>query len=191
MVHMIESEKVIVESPDERGAKLIEELTNDILADLNVARNVDNIKIYVDPNEPVFILYARLSITLPSVRVSDVANMSHTEDGLKLEIKNEQYAFSLIDKLTELYGRPNILQLDRYTLLVATDEDIPDIIVFEPIEELKRKIIDSIRRIAPEGYRIIKHDITDRYIVFVASEEPIKDEWLEKGEMLVQEMGGA
>ncbi len=191
MVHMIESEKVIVESPDERGAKLIEELTNDILADLNVARNVDNIKIYVDPNEPVFILYARLSIALPSVRVSDVANMSHTEDGLKLEIKNEQYAFSLIDKLTELYGRPNILQLDRYTLLVATDEDIPDIIVFEPIEELKRKIIDSIRRIAPEGYRIIKHDITDRYIVFVASEEPIKDEWLEKGEMLAQEMGGA
>jgi putative methanogenesis marker protein 17 len=191
MVHMIESEKVIVESPDERGAKLIEELTNDILADLNVARNVDNIKIYVDPNEPVFILYARLSTTLPSVRVSDVANMSHTEDGLKLEIKNEQYAFSLIDKLTELYGRPNILQLDRYTLLVATDEDIPDIIVFEPIEELKRKIIDSIRRIAPEGYRIIKHDITDRYIVFVASEEPIKDEWLEKGEMLVEEMGGA
>ncbi len=188
MVHMIESEKVIVESPDERGAKLIEELTNDILTDLNIARNIDNIKIYVDPNEPVFILYARLSITLPSVRVSDVANMSHTEDGLKLEIKNEQYAFSLIDKLTELYGRANILQLDRYTLLVATDDDIPDIIVFEPIEELKRKIIDSIRRIAPEGYRIIKHDITNKYILFIASEEPIKDEWLEKGETLVEEM---
>jgi putative methanogenesis marker protein 17 len=190
MVHMIESEKVIVESPDERGAKLIEELTNDILADLNVARNVDNIKIYVDPNEPVFILYARLSMALPSVRVSDVANMSHTEDGLKLEIKNEQYAFSLIDKLTELYGKANILQLDRYTLLLATDEDIPDIVVFEPIEELKRKIIDSIRRIAPEGYRIIKHDITDKYIVLIASEEPIKDEWLEKGETLVEEMTG-
>jgi putative methanogenesis marker protein 17 len=188
MVHMIESEKVIVESPDERGAKLIEELTNDILTDLNIARNIDNIKIYVDPNEPVFILYARLSIALPSVRVSDVANMSHTEDGLKLEIKNEQYAFSLIDKLTELYGRANILQLDRYTLLVATDEDIPDIIVFEPIEELKRKIIDSIRRIAPEGYRIIKHDITNKYILFIASEEPMKDEWLEKGETLVEEM---
>jgi putative methanogenesis marker protein 17 len=191
MVHMIESQKVIVESPDERGAKLIEELTNDILADLNVARNVDNIKIYVDPNEPVFILYARLSIALPSIRVSDVVNMSHTEDGLKLEIKNEQYAFSLIDKLTELYGRANILQLDRYTLLVATDEDIPDIIVFEPIEELKRKIIDSIRRIAPEGYRIIKHDVTNKYILFIASEEPIKDEWLEKGEALVEEMGVA
>jgi putative methanogenesis marker protein 17 len=190
MVHMIESEKVIVESPDERGAKLIEELTNDILTDLNIARNVDNIKIYADPNEPVFILYARLSIALPSVRVSDVANMSHTEDGLKLEIKNEQYAFSLIDKLTELYGRANILQLDRYTLLVATDEDIPDIIVFEPIEELKRKIIDSIRRIAPEGYRIIKHDVSDKYILFIASEEPIKDEWLEKGETLVEEMTG-
>jgi putative methanogenesis marker protein 17 len=188
---MIESKKVIVESPDERGAKLIEELTNDILTDLNVARNIDNIKIYVDPNEPVFILYARLSIALPSVRVSDVANTSHTEDGLKLEIKNEQYAFSLIDKLTELYGRANILQLDRYTLLVATDEDIPDIIVFEPIEELKRKIIDSIRRVAPEGYRIIKHDITNKYILLIASEEPIKDEWLEKGQTLVEEMGGA
>lgn len=188
---MIESEKVIVESPDQQGAALIEELTNDILTDLNVARNVNNIKIYVDPNAPVFILYARLSTALPSVRVSDIANMSHTEDGLKLEIKNEQYAFNLIDKLTELYGRANILQLDRYTLLVATDEDIPDVIVFEPIEELKRKIIDSIRRIAPEGYRIIKHDVADKYIVFIASEEPIKDEWLEKGRTLVKEMDGA
>jgi putative methanogenesis marker protein 17 len=76
-------------------------------------------------------------------------------------------------------------------LLVATDEDIPDIIVFEPIEELKRKIIDSIRRVAPEGYRIIKHDITNKYILLIASEEPIKDEWLEKGQTLVEEMGGA
>ena len=187
----MESEKVVVESPDERGAKLLEELTNDILMDLNIARSIDNIRIYVDPNEPVFILYAKLSISLPNVRVSDVANMSHTEEGLKLDITNEQYAFNLIDKLTEIYGRANILQLDRYTLLVATDEDIPDVIVFEPIEELKRKIIDSIRRITPEGYRIIKHDITNEYILFIASEEPLKDEWLEKGKTLIEEMRGA
>ncbi|HXY88974.1 MAG TPA: methanogenesis marker 17 protein [Candidatus Acidoferrales bacterium] len=187
----MESEKVIVVSPDERGAKLLEELANDILTDLNIARSIENIRIYVDPNEPVFILYAKLSTSLPNVRVSDVANMSHTEEGLKLDIKNEQYAFNLIDKLTEIYGRANILQLDRYTLLVATDEDIPDVVVFEPIEELKRKIIDSIRRIAPEGYRIIKHDVTNEYILFIASEEPLKDEWLEKGRALTEEMRGA
>ncbi|HXY88677.1 MAG TPA: DUF2113 family protein, partial [Candidatus Acidoferrales bacterium] len=78
----MESEKVIVVSPDEHGAKLLEELTNDILTDLNIARSIENIRIYVDPNEPVFILYAKLSTSLPNVRVSDVANMSHTEEGL-------------------------------------------------------------------------------------------------------------
>ena len=186
---MIDSEKVAVKSPDEQGARLIEELTYDVLSDLDVAQSVYNIRIYVNPDEPVFILYGKLAVSLPDIKISDVASMTHTDDGLKLDIKNERYVNDLLDKLIELYGKANILQIDRYTVLIATDEDIPDETVYEPSIELKRKVIDSIRRIAPEGYRIIKHEISKNYILFIASEEPIKEEWIQQGHKLLKEAG--
>jgi putative methanogenesis marker protein 17 len=186
---MIDSEKVAAESPDKQGARLIEELTSDILSDLDVAHSLYNIRIFIDPDEPVFILYGKLAISLPDIKISDVATMTHTDDGLKLDIKNERYVNDLLDKLVERYGKANILQLDRYTVLVATDDDIPDETIYEPTTELKRKVIDSIRRVAPEGYRIIKHDITDDYVLFIASEEPIKQEWINQGRRLLKEAG--
>ena len=73
-------------------------------------------------------------------------------------------------------------------VLVATDDDIPDETIYEPTTELKRRVIDSIRRVAPEGYRIIKHDIMDDYILFIASEEPIKQEWIDRGRRLLKEV---
>jgi len=186
---MATSEKVKVNSPDDQGARLIEELTYDILSDLDVARSVHDIEIYVDPDEPVFILYGKLTVSLPDIKISDVATMTHTEDGLRLDIKNERYTNNLLDKIIARYGKADVLQLDRYTILVATDRDIPDDIIFEPAKELKRKVIDSIRRIAPEGYRIIKHDITDDYILFIASEEPLKEEWVNHGRRLAKRVG--
>jgi putative methanogenesis marker protein 17 len=186
---MIDSEKIAVESPDEQGARLIEELTYDVLSDLHVAQSLYNIRIYVDPDEPVFILYGKLVGSLPDVKISDVATMTHTDDGLKLDIKNERYVNELLAKLVEIYGKANILQIDRYTVLVATDEDIPDDTIYEPSIELRRKVIDSIRRIAPEGYRIIKHEIAKDHILFIASEEPIKEEWVQNGYKLLKEAG--
>lgn len=186
---MTNSKKVAVESPDEQGARLIEELTSDILSDLDVAQSLYDVRIFIDPDEPVIILYAKLAISLPDIKISDVATVTHTDDGVKLDIRNERYVNDLLDKLVERYGKANILQLDRYTILVATDEDIPDEIIYEPATELKRKVIDSIRRVAPEGYRIIKHDITDDYVLFIASEEPIKQEWINQGRRLLKKAG--
>jgi putative methanogenesis marker protein 17 len=186
---MIDSERVAVESPDEQGARLIEELMLDVFSDLNVAQSLYNVKIYVDPDEPVFILCGKLAVSVPDVKISDIATMTHTDDGLKLDIKNERYVNDLMDKLTELYGKANILQIDRYTVLVATDEEIPDEVIFEPATELKRTVIDAIRRVVPEGYRIIKHEITRNSILFIASEEPIKDEWINLGHRLLRGAG--
>jgi putative methanogenesis marker protein 17 len=187
---MINSERVAVESPDEQGARLIEELTLDVLSDLDVGRSLHNVKIYIDPDEPLFILYGKIAVSVPDIKISDVATMTHTDDGLKLDVKNERYVNDLIDKLILLYGKANVLQLDRYTVLVATDEEIPDEIIFEPATELKRKVIDAIRRVAPEGYRIIKHEITRNSILFIASEEPIKEEWIDLGHKLLRAAGG-
>ncbi|HYA33022.1 MAG TPA: methanogenesis marker 17 protein [Candidatus Bathyarchaeia archaeon] len=187
---MIDSERVAVESPDEQGARLIEELMLDVLSDLDVTQSLYNVKIYIDPDEPLFILYGKLAVSVPDIKISDVATTTHTDDGLKLDVKNERYVNDLIDKLVLLYGKANVLQLDRYTVLVATDEEIPDEIIFEPATELRRKVIDAIRRVAPEGYRIIRHEITRNSILFIASEEPIKEEWIALGHKLLRAAGG-
>jgi putative methanogenesis marker protein 17 len=186
---MIDSERAAVESPDKQGARLIEALMSDVFSDLDVAQSLYNVRIYIDPDEPVFILCGKLAVSVPDVKISDVATMTHTDDGLKLDIKNERYVNDLLDKLIEIYGKANILQIDRYTVLVATDEEIPDEVIFEPATELKRKVIDAIRRVTPEGYRIIKHEITPNSILFIASEEPITDEWIDLGRKLLRGAG--
>jgi len=57
------------------------------LSDLDVAQSLNNIRIFIDPDEPVFILYGKLAISLPDIKISDVATMTHTDDGLKLDIQ--------------------------------------------------------------------------------------------------------
>jgi len=137
---MIDSEKVAVESPDKQGARLIEELTSDILSDLDVAQSLNNIRIFIDPDEPVFVLYGKLAISLPDIKISDIATMTHTDDGLKLDIKNERYVNDLLDKLVTRYGKANILQLDRYT-------------VPSRYKDLRRRYDDAYRRWIEAGYQ--------------------------------------
>jgi len=51
--------------------------------------------------------------------------------------------------------------------------------VYDPQEELKKNVIDALLRITPEGFRVRKHYIDARMLAFIASEDPIKPEWLD------------
>jgi hypothetical protein len=52
--------------------------------------------------------------------------------------------------------------------------------VYDPQEDMKKNVIEALLRITPEGFRVRKHNITQRSLSFIASEDPIKPEWLAK-----------
>jgi putative methanogenesis marker protein 17 len=58
-------------------------------------------------------------------------------------------------------------------------DHIASIIVYDPQEELKKNVIDALIRITPEGFRVRKHFISEHMLAFIASEDPIKEEWME------------
>ena len=66
--------------------------------------------------------------------------------------------------------------------------EVSDLVVDDPHENLKRRIYDAIFRIVPEGFKIMK-DLSDGDIVsIIATDELIKDEWIEKAEGYIVEL---
>jgi len=66
--------------------------------------------------------------------------------------------------------------------------DIKNLVVYNPEEDLRKKIYDALFRIIPEGLRVVDHYSEGNIIALTASDEPIKDEWLVKTQEVVKNM---
>jgi putative methanogenesis marker protein 17 len=175
-----------VESEDVEGAKKYEEVIKDVLADLGLVRAISKLKVYVDPKEPVFIIVGIFRPGLPTLTLGDIADLLSVNEGISVSISNEQFASKVVGKLFMQYGRENVIQTDRTSLIIpfkgdfATQVDeLSSIVVYNPREELKKNVIEALIRITPEGFRVRKHHISDKVMAFIASEDIIKPEWVE------------
>lgn len=175
-----------VESEDREGAAKYREVISDILSDLNLVRTIGRLKVYIDPKAPVFIIVGLFRPGLAKLTLGDVADISGVAEGLLVSVREELYASRALGKLWARYGRENIIQTDRAAVIVPTKgdfarqmDDVSAIIVYDPQEELKKNVIDALLRITPEGFRVRKHFIDEHMLAFIASEDPIKPEWME------------
>lgn len=174
-----------VESEDKEGAKIYENIVTDVLTDLNLVRAIGRLKVYIDPKGPVFIVVGLFRPGLPVLTLGDVADISSVSEGLLVSVREEQYSSRAISRLFSIYGRENVIQTERTASIVpfrgdlATQmDDLYNIVVYDPHEELKKSVVEALIRIAPEGFRVRKHYITEQMMAFIASEDPIKPEWM-------------
>jgi len=174
-----------VDSDDKEGAEKYREVISDILADLNLTRSIGRLKVYIDPKAPVFIIVGLFRPGLAKTTLGDVADISNVNEGLLVSVREEEYAARAVGKLFSQYGRENVVQTDRAAVIVPAKGDfakqmdaVSAIVVFDPQEDLKKSVIDALLRITPEGFRVRKHYITEHMLAFIASEDPIKPEWL-------------
>lgn len=191
---MEQLETFIVESPDAVGAKTTRILIQDVLADLSLNRVIGRLKVFVDPVEPVFIFTALLRLGTPAIRLKDFAKVDMgaiDKDEVKIELIREAHAVKLLNKLWERYGKENIEQPDKKIIMVKTDpikelDVLRELIIEEPRQEVMDRLIDAVAlRIIPEGFRVRKHELSTSHIMFVASEDTLKPEWIAKArEML-------
>jgi len=185
-----------VESEDQEGARKYREVISDILSDLNLVRAIGRLKVYIDPRAPVFIIVGLFRPGLARLTLGDVADISSVNEGLLVSVREELYASKALGKLWSKYGRENIAQTDRAAAIVPVRgdfarqmDDISSIVVYDPQEELKKNVIDALLRITPEGFRVRKHYIDEHMLAFIASEDPIKPEWLEICKKLKKSIG--
>ncbi len=114
-----------------------------------------------------------------------------------VSVRDEEYAATAVGKLYLKYGRDKLIpdgpDLCHRAVMPAIyakqHDDISSIVVYDPKDELKKSVIDALIRITPEGFRVRKHYISEHMLAFIASEDPIKPEWIDICRSLREKIG--
>ena len=179
-----------IESNDPEGAKVYDMIIRQILQDLVLPPSIDDMRAYVNPNEVCFIIAIKMRKTSKYITLKEVASVDYNEedDTTVVLIDNENYLPNILKKLWETNGRENVHQPSRYVIHLPGEQEVSDLVVDDPHENLKRRIYDAIFRIVPEGFRIMKDISPDAIFSVIATDELIKDEWVEKAEGYIVEL---
>jgi putative methanogenesis marker protein 17 len=180
-----------VESNDPDGAKVYDMIIGQVLQDLQLGPSIKEMKIYINPNEIVCIIAIKMDRTSKITKLNNVANVTYDkdEDKTTIKISDENFLPNILKVLWVEFGRDQFYQPDRYTIVF--DGKVPilnDLTIFSPKEDLKVRIIDAIFRIIPEGFRVLKELSEDDIIAIVATDEMIKDAWVDKCKEFIEEI---
>jgi putative methanogenesis marker protein 17 len=172
--------KIVVESGEEYGNESYTRICNDVLRDVGIKRSIESIYFYGEQEKLLFIFSLRIGMQPKPIRVKDFTE----KKGAILNIKEEQFSPNLLRLLWQKYGREGVEQLSRLEIDLKgiNFDEISDLVVYDPKEDLKSKIFDAMGRILPEGARI-KHLLSSGDVItLIASEDPIKEEWIKRAE---------
>ena len=174
----------VVESPDEVGKEAYERIAADVLQDLDLIKVIDRLHIYVDPKVPIFVAAGVLRHMSRTIRVSDFANVNPGEKEIVLDIADETYLAPLLQKLWARFGKENVEQPDRFTVVLPAGivgrEDLEQMVVADPSETLYKDIIYALQYIAPEGFKVRRQYIRDGRFYYVASEDTLPGDIVER-----------
>lgn len=176
--------EVKVEGGDEFANASYEKICMSTFRDVGVRSSLDLIYLYCNPKEHVFIISVKIGRVSSPIKVGDVTH----RDGAKLRIMDERYAPKLLALLWDKYGE-RVQQISRLEMgFKLTDEEVDelkDLVVYDPREDLVARILDGIDRILPEGARVRSTIPSTGRLTIIASENPIGEEWKKKAEELV------
>ncbi|KAF5087235.1 hypothetical protein DSECCO2_51620 [anaerobic digester metagenome] len=184
----------VVESPDEVGRVAYERVAADVLQDLDLIKVIDRLHISVDPKVPIFVAVGLLRHMPRAIRIADFANVNRGEKEIVLDIGDETYLAPLLQKLWTIYGKENVDQPDRFTVVlpagVAGEDDLDQLVVADPSETLYMDIIYALQYIAPEGFKVRRQYIRDGKFYYVASEDTLPTDIVETAVVpLFEKMG--
>lgn len=194
---MLPLEVFRVESPDEAGAESYESVIRDVLADLELTTTIGRLWIWIDPTEPVFIFCALIRAGIPPICVKDMADIQTGMPSAKqveLKLTNEEHVSTLLNILWAEYGRENVSQPEKKTITIDTEDKdevartLADVVIADPRKEIESRLADALLRITPEGFRVRHHVSTGSEMLFVASEDSIKPEWIKKAEDMMDQL---
>lgn len=182
---------MLVECYDEKGAEVYEMIIKQIFQDLVLGPSVDDLKAFANPDEAVFILAIKMKKASGVIKFKDVANFNYDKanDVTKIFIENENYLPNILKQLWRQFSRDEIYQPTRYNIdLTGNNMDLEDLVVDDPQSNLQRRVYDAIFRILPEGFKIIKDLSVGDIVAVVATDELIKDAWIERANEYIDEL---
>jgi putative methanogenesis marker protein 17 len=189
-------ETFIVESAIETEAEDYRKIIEDNISSLKLAPAIGRIKVVLRPEDSLFqmvIILREVGMKVSTAEMADVEAKPIAGE-IVISIKKEQYLSDLLIKLWERYGKGNIRQPDRWTVVISTDRPLQEadfvgkMVVADPRHTLHENLVDFAIRVTPEGFRVRYHLFKGKYFVFVASEEAMKQEWIEEAGAILEEL---
>jgi putative methanogenesis marker protein 17 len=181
----------------ERGSareeeEILDSIVRDVIFDLDLTNAIERMKIFMDPEEPYFIIVAILRPPAPPIKLKEVADIYWKGEKIILSVHEETYMPSILGFLWKDYGRERVEQPERLSTIINTSKSeidkISNFIVHDPSKVLFENLIDAFERITPEGFRIVKRHFSGEEMYFVASEDPIKKDWVKHADRLLTEI---
>ncbi|MBN2488077.1 MAG: methanogenesis marker 17 protein [Methanosarcinaceae archaeon] len=192
-------ETFVVESAIKSEAEQYKEILSDAISDLVLARAIGRIKVVIRPEDTVFQMAMVLRGSQSPVKTIDFAHVrigAYGKSGVQIEITNEHYLPQLLDKLWAKYGQGNVRQPERKTVNVICEKPHDEITVIEqmvvddPQRTLNARLVDMTIRVTPEGFRVRHHSLEGNHFIFVATEDVMKQEWIEETHRMLEELIG-
>ncbi|HID20458.1 MAG TPA: methanogenesis marker 17 protein [Methanophagales archaeon] len=178
--------EVKVEGGDDFANESYAKICLDTFRDVGLRGNIDHAYMYCNPTEHVFIIAAKIERVSSPVTVWDIT----LREGNKLRITVERYAPKLLALLWDKYGE-RVEQISRLEISLKLEdkevEELMNLIVYDPREDLVARILSGMDRILPEGARVRSSIPSTDSIAIIASENPIGKEWKKKAEEIVSE----
>ena len=172
------------DSPEKAGGEYYERIAADVLQDLNLLRVISKLHVSVDPVIPLFIVVGVIRKLPPVVKIRDIANVQPKGNRLTLSIGDETYLAPLLSILWARYGKSNVEQPDRWTVVITLPEGgaegFEEIPVYDPREDIFRDLMYAMVCIQPEGFKVRKEAYKDGKFWFVASEDTLPEDVVEK-----------
>ena len=165
--------KIEVTGQEEFGAKKYRELIMDILQDLGLIRSIGRLYVYIDIIKPVFAVYGLLRSGIPPLTVKDVGDVLKVQGGYQVKINDEEHMADLLRVLWERYGRERVEQPARDIVIIASDATPADLMVADLEAEFLQDLTDALVRVAPEGFRNRRNEMTKDSFFFIAAEESL------------------
>jgi putative methanogenesis marker protein 17 len=183
--------KIEATGQEEFGAKKYRELIMDILQDLGLIRSIGRLYVYIDIMQPVFAVYGLLRSGIPPLTVKDVGDVLKVEGGYQIKINDEEHMADLLKVLWAQYGRERVEQPSRDIVVIASDTSPAGLTVADLEAEFLQDLTDALLRVAPEGFRNRRNEMTKDSFFFIAAEETLKPELIAEMKHKIREMENA
>lgn len=169
-----------VESTEETGGNYYRRIADVVLLDHNLLRVIRKLHIFIDPKVPIFVAVGVTKKLPGMVRLRDFAEVTISEQKITISIGDETYLAPLLQILWKRYGKENVSQPDRFTIVLPSggseSREIEDLPVFDPSESIYKDLIYALMVIQPEGFKVRRQWYGEGKFYLVASEDTLSED---------------
>jgi putative methanogenesis marker protein 17 len=180
---------ISVKGTDEYGNQSYADLFKRILVDLGLANRIEEARIVILPEKPLFLIAVRTRKSRTTVRLDEIASVEAKGENTYLNISNESYAPVLLANLWKRFGRERIEQLSRLEILChGIKPEMLSSMELDPGQELRKELLDALWRLMPEGFKVHHTLSSETVMTIAATEHVMTDEMISMAKQLHEDV---